>query len=139
VESARPCHRGRSSLASSAGESVPPISAKATQIHGYTDADVAAPPFAAVFRSFRRSWIRRADCHNGHHFDIPVCTAGRGQAGVDTLAFYDTLLLAARCRALAHRRQTSRTASASTVARITRWTTPSPWRRCTGSSRSSAR
>src|SRR5882762_4398311 len=74
-----------------------PISAKATQIHGYTDADVAAaPPFAAVFPQFHAfvgSDVLIA--HNGHHFDIPVLQRlGAGQPGVDTLAFYDTLLLA---------------------------------------------
>jgi len=74
-----------------------PISAKATQIHGYTDADVAAaPPFAAVFPQFQAfvgSDVLIA--HNGHHFDIPVLQRlAAGQPGVDMLAFYDTLLLA---------------------------------------------
>ncbi len=74
-----------------------PISATATQIHGYTDADVApAPPFTAVFPqflSFVGSDVLIA--HNGQHFDIPVLQRlAAGQPGVDTLAFYDTLLLA---------------------------------------------
>jgi DNA polymerase III epsilon subunit family exonuclease len=74
-----------------------PISAKATQIHGYTDADVApAAPFSEVFPQFRAfvgSDVLIA--HNGHHFDIPVLKRlAAGQPGVDTLAFYDTLLLA---------------------------------------------
>src|SRR2546421_649948 len=71
-----------------------PISAKATQIHGYTDADVAsAPSFSAVFAQFHAfvgSDILLA--HNGQHFDIPVLK--RLAVGVDNLAFYDTLLLA---------------------------------------------
>src|SRR6266550_4695668 len=74
-----------------------PISARATQIHGYTDADVApAPPFAVVFPQFRDfvgSDVLIA--HNGQHFDIPVLQRlAAGRPGVDTLAFYDTLLLA---------------------------------------------
>src|SRR5213593_3095090 len=51
-----------------------PISPKATQIHGYTDADVTtAAPFSAVFPQFRDfvgSDVLIA--HNGQHFDIPV-------------------------------------------------------------------
>ena len=74
-----------------------PISTKATQIHGYTDGDVAtAPPFATVFPQFRDfvgSDVLIA--HNGQHFDIPVLQRlAAGQPGVETLAFYDTLLLA---------------------------------------------
>ncbi len=74
-----------------------PISAKATQIHGYTDADVAsAPPFSAVFAQFHAfvgSDVLIA--HNGQHFDIPVLKRlAAGHDGVDNLAFYDTLLLA---------------------------------------------
>ena len=74
-----------------------PISARATQIHGYTDADVApAPPFAVVFPQFRDfvgSDVLIA--HNGQHFDIPVLQRlAAGHPGIETLAFYDTLLLA---------------------------------------------
>src|SRR3989454_3527544 len=65
-----------------------PISAKATQIHGYTDADVAsAPSFSAVFAQFHAfvgSDILLA--HNGQHFDIPVLK--RLAVGVGNLAFY---------------------------------------------------
>jgi DNA polymerase III epsilon subunit-like protein len=72
-----------------------PISPRATQIHGYTDADVAAAPaFHEIFPQFRA--FVGADvliAHNGQRFDIPVLKrlAGDGVAG---LVFYDTLLLA---------------------------------------------
>jgi len=74
-----------------------PISPHATAVHGYTDADVAAAaPFGAVyaqFRAFVGSDILIA--HNGQNFDIPVLKRlAAGQAGVDTLVFYDTLPLA---------------------------------------------
>ncbi len=73
-----------------------PISPRATEIHGYTDADVAtAAPFTAVlaqFRAFVGSDILVA--HNGQKFDIPVLRRlAAGQGGVDTLVFYDTLPL----------------------------------------------
>src|SRR6266571_2704694 len=73
------------------------ISPRATEIHGYTDADVAAaPPFSAVFPHFLAfvgSDVLIA--HNGQHFDIPVLKRlAAGHDGVDNLAFYDTLLLA---------------------------------------------
>ncbi len=72
-----------------------PISPRATQIHGYRDAEVAgAPPFHEVlpqFRAFVGEDVLIA--HNGQRFDIPVLKrlAGEGVAG---LVFYDTLLLA---------------------------------------------
>ncbi len=74
-----------------------PISAKATQIHGYTEADVKdAPPFNAVLPQFLT--FVGADvliAHNGQHFDIPVLKRlAAGDPGVANLAFYDTLLLA---------------------------------------------
>ncbi len=74
-----------------------PISARATQIHGYTDADVAgATPFHEVFTQFHAfvgSDILIA--HNGQHFDIPVLKRlAAGDPTVANLAFYDTLLLA---------------------------------------------
>ncbi|MGE5803001.1 MAG: UvrD-helicase domain-containing protein [Gemmatimonadota bacterium] len=69
-----------------------PISAGATKLHGYTDADVSrAPPFAEVlpqFLAFVGSDILVA--HNGQKFDIPVL---RRLGNVDTLVFYDTLPL----------------------------------------------
>src|SRR5213075_2209820 len=73
-----------------------PISARATEVHGYTDADVApAPPFAEVFPRFR-AFIGNdvLIAHNGQHFDIPVMKRLAGEDGVKGLAFYDTLLLA---------------------------------------------
>ncbi|HEV2671204.1 MAG TPA: UvrD-helicase domain-containing protein [Gemmatimonadales bacterium] len=73
-----------------------PISARATEVHGYTDADVAgAPPFHEVFPQFRAfvgSDVLIA--HNGQHFDIPVLKRLAGEDEVRGLAFYDTLLLA---------------------------------------------
>ncbi len=79
-----------------------PITPRATQIHGYTDADVAgAPPFHEVFPQFR-AFVgdEMLIAHNGQHFDIPVLKRlAKDQPGVDTLTFYDTLLLA---RSLSH-------------------------------------
>src|SRR5207237_294556 len=74
-----------------------PISARATEIHGYTDADVAsAAPFSArlaQFLAFVGTDILIA--HNGQHFDIPVLKRlAAGDSTVASLAFYDTLLLA---------------------------------------------
>ena len=74
-----------------------PISAGATKLHGYTDADVAgATPFHEVFTQFHAfvgSDILIA--HNGQHFDIPVLKRlAAGRDGIETLVFYDTLLLA---------------------------------------------
>ena len=69
-----------------------PISAGATKLHGYTDADVSlAPPFAEVlpqFLAFVGNDILVA--HNGQKFDIPVL---RRLGNVDDLVFYDTLPL----------------------------------------------
>jgi DNA polymerase III epsilon subunit family exonuclease len=74
-----------------------PISPRATEIHGYTDADVSpAAPFGAVFAQFRQfvgSDVLIA--HNGQHFDIPVLRRlAAGRDGADDLVFYDTLPLA---------------------------------------------
>jgi DNA polymerase III epsilon subunit family exonuclease len=73
-----------------------PISAGATKLHGYTDADVKdAPPFSTVypeFRAFVGDDILVA--HNGQKFDIPVLRRlAAGRDGVDDLVFYDTLPL----------------------------------------------
>ncbi len=73
-----------------------PISAKATAVHGYTDADVAqAAPFGEVFAQFRTfvgSDVLIA--HNGMKFDVPVLRRlAADRADVDTLAFYDTFPL----------------------------------------------
>ena len=74
-----------------------PISSRASAIHGYTDSDVRdASSFAQVwpeFRAFVGDDVLIA--HNGQHFDIPVLRRlAAGLAGMDSLAFYDTLPLA---------------------------------------------
>ena len=74
-----------------------PISAAATEVHGYTDVDVAtAPSMSEVwdrFREFVGSDILVA--HNGQEFDVPVLRrVCAGFAGLDELVFYDTLPLA---------------------------------------------
>jgi len=73
-----------------------PISPKATAVHGYTDADVAAaPPFHEVFTQFRAF----VGCdvliaHNGMKFDVPVLRRlAAGQRGIESLTFYDTFPL----------------------------------------------
>ena len=73
-----------------------PISAKATAVHGYTDADVAAaPPFAEVFTQFHAfvgSDVLIA--HNGLKFDVPVLRRlAAGRDGIESLTFYDTFPL----------------------------------------------
>ena len=73
-----------------------PISAKATAVHGYTDADVAAaPPFAEVFTQFHAfvgSDVLIA--HNGMKFDVPVLRRlAAGRDGIESLTFYDTFPL----------------------------------------------
>src|SRR5438309_136726 len=74
-----------------------PISPRATQVHGYTDADVAsAPSFSEVFPRFR-AFVGDdvLVAHNGQHFDIPVLKRlAVGRDASETLTFYDTLLLA---------------------------------------------
>src|SRR5437763_778725 len=73
-----------------------PITPGATNVHGYTDADVRdARPFAEVWPEFR---VFIGDdvliAHNGQHFDIPVLRRlAAGRDGVDSLVFYDTLPL----------------------------------------------
>src|SRR3989449_573255 len=73
-----------------------PITPGATELHGYTDADVrGAPSFGEVwpeFRAFLGDDVLIA--HNGQHFDIPVLRRlAAGRDGVDSLVFYDTLPL----------------------------------------------
>jgi len=73
-----------------------PITPGATEVHGYTDADVrGAPSFGEVwpeFRAFLGDDVLIA--HNGQHFDIPVLRRlAAGRDGVDSLVFYDTLPL----------------------------------------------
>ena len=74
-----------------------PISSQASAVHGYTDADVEhAAPFSEVvaqFVAFVGSDILIA--HNGQNFDIPVLKRlAAGRPEVESLAFYDTYLLA---------------------------------------------
>ncbi len=74
-----------------------PISARATAVHGYTDADVRdAPPLDQVWPEFRRFVGDQVlIAHNGHRFDIPVLRRLVSQfAGLDDLIFFDTLPLA---------------------------------------------
>ncbi|MEE9155751.1 MAG: UvrD-helicase domain-containing protein [Gemmatimonadota bacterium] len=73
------------------------ISAKATAIHGRSDADVAgAPPLEDVWPAF--SEFIGEDvliAHNAHKFDIPVLRRQAGEfASIDELVFFDTLPLA---------------------------------------------
>ncbi len=74
-----------------------PISAAATAIHGYTDADVKdQPTFEEVWRRFR-SFVgdHVLVAHNGHQFDIPVLRRlVQDQEEFAGLAFFDTLILA---------------------------------------------
>ncbi len=74
-----------------------PISARATEVHGYTDLDVAqAPAWDEVwgqFRAFVGTDLLVA--HNGQEFDVPVLRRlCRDFPGIDDLVFYDTLPLA---------------------------------------------
>ncbi|HEV8303376.1 MAG TPA: UvrD-helicase domain-containing protein [Gemmatimonadales bacterium] len=74
-----------------------PISAGATRVHGYSDADVRdAPPFAEVwpaFRAFVGNDVLVA--HNGLQFDVPLLRRlATGTEGAEGLVFYDTLPLA---------------------------------------------
>jgi DNA polymerase III epsilon subunit family exonuclease len=74
-----------------------PISAGATKVHGYTDADVQrAPRFAEVWPAFRAFVGNNVlVAHNGQQFDVPVLRRlATGMDGVDSLVFYDTLPLA---------------------------------------------
>ncbi len=90
-----------------------PISRKASEVHGWYDADVCDQPFFdqvwPAFRAFVGDDILVA--HNGQHFDMPVLRRlAAGLPGVDDLVFYDTLPLArslldesAKLEDLAHR------------------------------------
>jgi DNA helicase II / ATP-dependent DNA helicase PcrA len=90
-----------------------PISRRASEVHGWHDADVChQPPFDQIwpaFRAFVGDDILVA--HNGQHFDMPVLRRlAAGLPGVDDLVFYDTLPLArslldesAKLEDLAHR------------------------------------
>ncbi len=74
-----------------------PVTAGASGVHGYTDADLrGAPSFADVwppFRAFVGGDVLVA--HNGQRFDIPVLRrAADGLAGLEELVFFDSLPLA---------------------------------------------
>jgi superfamily I DNA/RNA helicase len=74
-----------------------PISAAATEVHGYSDRDlVGAPAMSEVwplFRAFVGNDLLVA--HNGQQFDVPVLRrACQGLEGFDDLVFYDSLPLA---------------------------------------------
>ncbi len=74
-----------------------PISPKASEVHGWFDADVREQPSFeqvwAEFLAFVGSDVLVA--HNGQHFDMPVLRRmAAGLPGVDELVFYDTLPLA---------------------------------------------
>lgn len=74
-----------------------PISSRATEVHGYTAADlVGAPSFAAVwpaFRSFVGEHVLLA--HNAQRFDVPVLLRlASGLPGVESLRFFDSLPVA---------------------------------------------
>ena len=74
-----------------------PIAARATDVHGYRDADVAgAPPVDQVWSRFREFvGTDLLIAHNGQEFDVPVLRRVCGNlAGFDDLVFYDTLPLA---------------------------------------------
>jgi superfamily I DNA/RNA helicase len=83
-----------------------PISPKATEVHGFRDADLAgAPSFADVwerFRAFAGSDILVA--HNGFNFDVPVLLRmAEGLPGSAGLVFYDSLPLARSLSSLSAR------------------------------------
>ena len=74
-----------------------PISRKASEVHGYYDADLCDEPgFEQVwpeFRAFVGDDLLVA--HNGQEFDMPVLRRlAAGLPGLETLVFYDTLPLA---------------------------------------------
>lgn len=70
-----------------------PVPSSATEVHGYTDADLAAAPrFAEVWPRFRAFIGNRIlVAHNGQRFDVPVL---RRLTGAADLVFFDTLPLA---------------------------------------------
>ena len=73
------------------------ISAQATEVHGYTDADlVGAPSVSEVWKRFREFVGNDlVIAHNGQEFDVPVLRRACGHLeGFDELVFYDTLPLA---------------------------------------------
>src|SRR6185503_7238593 len=74
-----------------------PISAGASETHGYTEKDLAgAPAFTAVWpRLLAFVGTRTLVAHNAHKFDVPVLRkAAAGLSGLDGLVFLDTYPLA---------------------------------------------
>lgn len=74
-----------------------PISPRATEIHGYSDSDLAgAPSFAEAWTAFRR--FAGSDlllAHNGHGFDFPVLgRLAAGHPAGNTFPRFDSLPLA---------------------------------------------
>jgi len=74
-----------------------PVTAGATAVHGYRDADLAgAPSFAEAWSRFRA--FAGADvlvAHNGHGFDFPILRRlARGHSAGNEFPAYDTLPLA---------------------------------------------
>lgn len=74
-----------------------PVSARAQEVHGYSDADLqAAPTFAEVwpgFRGFVGDDVLVA--HNGQKFDVPLLRRHAERlGGVEHLVFFDTLPVA---------------------------------------------
>jgi superfamily I DNA/RNA helicase/DNA polymerase III epsilon subunit-like protein len=74
-----------------------PISPRASEVHGYYEADLCdQPPFEQVwpeFRAFVGDDLLVA--HNGQEFDMPVLRRlAAGLPGVESLVLYDTLPLA---------------------------------------------
>jgi DNA polymerase III epsilon subunit-like protein len=92
VRSNRVVGRFRSLIACSG-----PISARATEVHRYTDEDlVGAPTLSEVWQRFRAFvGTDLLIAHNGQEFDVPVLRrVCQGFEGLDDLVFYDTLPLA---------------------------------------------
>ena len=82
------------------------ISPRATAVHGYRDADLAgAPRFQDVWHRFREFVGPNVlVAHNGLHFDVPVLRRmAHGLAGIESLAFYDSLPLARSLSSLSAR------------------------------------
>lgn len=74
-----------------------PIAPEASEVHGYTNADLEGQP------TLRDIWDRFAKfagdhvmiAHNGHRFDVPVLQRGTAEwEGTKNMTFFDTLALA---------------------------------------------
>ena len=83
-----------------------PISPRATEVHGFRDADlIGAPSFPEVWERFRA--FAGADilvAHNGLNFDVPVLLRmANGLPGSTGMVFYDSLPLARSLSSLSAR------------------------------------